>query len=169
MHQVVRYQFCPRCAGLLEMKFVPAEGKERLVCSECQFIFYLDPKVAACTMPIMDGKLVMMRRALEPNRGKWVFPGGYMERGETVEQAAIRETWEEVGLRVRLQELFNVYSYPDSIVIVVVYLADVVGGALTLSEEGLEVGLFGPEEIPWQDLAFKSTGEALKQWVQRVR
>src|SRR5690606_10564521 len=101
------------------------DDKERLVCDSCNHVHYLDPKVTACTIPVLDGKLAMMRRAIEPFRGKWVFPGGYMERGETVEQAAIRETWEEVGLHVQLTELFNVYSYTDSIVVVIVYLADV--------------------------------------------
>ena len=163
----VTIQFCPCCAGNLAWRHVPADDKQRLVCAACGYVYYFDPKVSACTIPFLDGKVVMLRRANEPSRGKWVFPGGFMERGETVEQAAIRETFEEVGLQVDVTHLLNVYSYPESVVIVVVYLAQVVGGVLRLSPEASELGLFAPDEIPWEELAFPSTRRALEDWIAR--
>ena len=81
-----------------------------MVCSACQFVFFLDPKVAACTIIPLDGKIVLLQRAIEPGYGKWVFPGGYVDRGETVADAAIREAREEVSLEVRLVSLLDVYQ-----------------------------------------------------------
>jgi ADP-ribose pyrophosphatase YjhB (NUDIX family) len=135
------------------------------VCDACAFIFYDDPKVAACTIPIVDGRIVLLKRGIEPSYGKWVFPGGFLDRGERVEEAARRETWEEVNLRVEITRLLNVYSYPGYAVVVVVYLADVVGGQLQAMDETLEVQTFSPAEIPWDELAFPSTRDALREYL----
>jgi ADP-ribose pyrophosphatase YjhB (NUDIX family) len=114
----------------------------------------------------MEGKIVLLKRGIEPSYGKWVFPGGFLDRGEQVEAAAIRETWEEVNLKVTINRLLNVYSYPGYPVIVVVYLADITGGELQAMDETLEVGVFTPEEIPWDDLAFMSTRDALQDYLK---
>src|SRR5262245_65741208 len=102
----------------------------------------------------------MLRRAIEPAYGKWVFPGGYVDRGESLEDAARREAKEEIGAVIRLTRLVNVYSYTGRPVIVVVYEADVVGGEMRGGVEALEVRAFEPAEIPWEALAFRSTSEA---------
>lgn len=158
-------KFCAACGGGLELRFVPAEGKERLVCRACGRITYLDPKISACTVPVLGGRILLARRGIEPARGRWVFPGGYMERGETVPQAAERETFEEVGLRVRATRPVGIYSYPDSVVVVIVYHCDVLGGEPAPNSETLEVRLFAPEEIPWDELAFTSTRDALRDFI----
>lgn len=105
----------------------------------------------------------MLRRAIEPAYGKWVFPGGYVDRGETLEEAARREAKEEIGADIRLTRLVNVYSYAGRPVVVVVYEADVVGGDIRVGEEALEVRSFEPADIPWDGLAFRSTREALQE------
>lgn len=160
-HPRPHFQFCPKCAGPLGRQQLKTHEPERLVCSACTFIFYDDPKVAACTVPIIDGKIVLLKRGIEPSYGKWVFPGGFLDRGERVEDAAARETWEEVNLKVEVTKLINVYSYPGYPVVVVVYQAKVIGGELQARDETLEVGMFTPQEIPWDDLAFPSTRDAL--------
>jgi len=137
----------------------------RLVCEQCQFVFFLDPKVAACTIIHQPGGIVLLKRAIEPGYGKWVFPGGYVDRGETVAAAAVREAKEEVNLDVKLLSLLGVYSYSHSPVIIIVYLAESVGGLLKAADEALDVRLFAPETIPWDELAFPSTHEALQQYV----
>jgi ADP-ribose pyrophosphatase YjhB (NUDIX family) len=161
------YRFCPRCAGGLELRLIKGGEPERLVCAGCGFVFYLDPKVAACTIAMIDGGIVLLRRAIEPALGKWVFPGGFVDRGETVAAAAVRETLEEVNLRVGLTGILDAYSYAGSQVVVIVYAAEVLGGDLQACDECLEVRTFAPEDIPWSDLAFESTREALRDYVHR--
>ena len=160
-----RVRFCGECGGRLERRFVASEGRERLVCADCGRITYLDPKVSAGTVPVIGGRVLLAQRAIEPGRGLWVYPGGYMERGETVPQAAERETLEEVGLKVRATRPVGVYSYPDASVVVIVYHCDVVGGEPAAGSETLEVRLFGRDEIPWEELAFPSTRDALRDFI----
>lgn len=158
-----RMRFCYRCGSPLIEKFLTEENKHRLICSQCELIVYLDPKVAVGTIPQKEGKIVLLKRNIEPARGKWTFPGGYMDRGEVTSEAAIRETKEEVGLDVRVTSLLNVYSYPGVEVIVIVYLAEILGGELSPGLETQEVRFFAPDEIPWEELAFQSTRDALHE------
>jgi 8-oxo-dGTP diphosphatase len=170
MHQrsdPATYRFCPKCGFGLESKALKAGEPSRLVCPGCDFIFYLDPKVAACTICMVDGGIVLMKRGIEPQMGKWVFPGGFVDRGESVPAAAVRETMEEVNLRVGLTGILDVYSFPGSDVVVIVYAAEVAGGELKACDECLEVRAFPPESIPWGDLAFESTRAALKDYIRR--
>ena len=141
----------------------------RLICSQCAFVFYLDPKLVACSIVEMDDRIVLLKRSIEPQKGKWVMPGGYVDRWEEVRSAAIRETEEECGLRTRIKNLHGVYSYPGRLAVVVVYLAEVLSGHLKAAEESEDVGLYLPDEIPWNDLAFQSTMDALEDYCKRVR
>jgi ADP-ribose pyrophosphatase YjhB (NUDIX family) len=164
------YRFCPACGGSLEGRTLKAGDPERLVCGACGFVFYLDPKVAVGTIiETDDARLVLVRRAIEPGYGLWVFPGGYVDRGETLAAAAVREAREESGLDVRLGQLVNIYSYPGSSPIIVVYSARIVGGELCGDDECLEARLFEPDTIPWSELAFRSTGEALRDYLNGLR
>lgn len=163
------YAFCPKCGGKLSRRLVKAAEPERLVCDSCRFIFFLDPKVAVGTIVALDGRLVLLKRGIEPAYGKWVFPGGFVDRGERVEEAAIRETLEESHLEVRLTGLLNIYSYPNHPVIIIVYTATVVQGAPSAGDETLEAHLFDPAEIPWADLAFPSTAQALRDYLARQK
>lgn len=160
--------FCVECGGRLAEQWVAAEGRSRLVCRGCGYIHYLNPKVVAATLPIIDGRVVLIRRANEPASGAWSYPAGYIEMGETVEEAARRETQEETCLEVRLTSLLNVYSRARAGVVVVAYLAETVGGQLRPGSECSEVGLFAPEEIPWEELAFPTVVWALRDWVRSV-
>jgi ADP-ribose pyrophosphatase YjhB (NUDIX family) len=160
------FRFCPRCGGTLEARLLKTTEPERLVCVQCSFVHYVDPKVAVGTIISDDGgRIVLVRRAIEPGYGKWVFPGGFIDRGETVEAAALREAREECGLDVRLDRLVNIYSYPGVAVIIIAFAATAIGGCLACDDESLEAQLFVPEEIPWEELAFRSTREALKEFL----
>ena len=167
-HHSPQFRFCPKCGSDLNRQRLKTAEPERLVCSNCSFIFYDDPKVAACTIPLIDNKIVLLKRGIEPSYGKWVFPGGFLDRGERVEDAAIRETWEEVNLKVEATRLLNVYSYPGYPVIVVVYLANVLGGQLQAMDETLEVQTFAPAAVPWPELAFPSTRDALHDYLALI-
>jgi len=163
---MMEYSFCPKCGGELALKSLKASEPARLVCSRCQFIFFLDPKVAAGALFTLDGGVVMLQRSITPALGKWVFPGGYVDRGETVPAAAVREAKEEVNLDIRIISLLDIYSYARSSVIVVVYTAEIVRGEIRAGDEAMAVRSFTPDEIPWSELAFPSTFEALKAYVR---
>jgi ADP-ribose pyrophosphatase YjhB (NUDIX family) len=161
------YRFCPRCGSGLAARVIKEGEPARLVCEACGFVFYLDPKVAACTICMVDGGIVLLRRTIDPRAGKWVFPGGFVDRGETVAAAAVRETLEEVNLRVSLTGILDVYSFPGSEVVVVVYAAEVVGGELRACDECDDARAFAPETIPWGELAFETTRAALRDYIRR--
>ena len=164
-HGHIEYRYCPKCGGGLDKRVVKANEPRRLVCQACSFIFYQDPKVVAGTVFTLDGGIVLLKRGVEPEIGKWVFPGGYVDRGESVQDAAVRETKEECQLDVKLGPLLNVYSYPRSANVIVVYTAEVVGGVLTAADESTDARIFAPKEIPWHDLAFASTRDALNDYL----
>lgn len=161
------FRFCPRCGGALASRLLKEGEPQRLVCSACGFVFYQNPKVAACTICLVDGGIVLLRRTIDPERGKWVFPGGFVDRGESVQAAAVRETREEVNLRVTVTGILDAYSLGSHEVVVVVYAADVVGGELSAGDECDEVRAFPPEALPWNELAFESTRAALRDYLRR--
>ena len=162
------YKFCPVCGSRLEPRVLKITEPKRLVCTNaaCGFVFYLDPKIAVGTIiRVASGKIVLVKRAIEPGYGKWVFPGGYVDRGEEITLAALREAREEAGLDVRLDHLINIYSYPGRAPVIIVYAATMISGELAVDDEGLEAREFDLDEIPWDDLAFRSTLEALRDYI----
>ena len=159
------FRFCPSCGGPLATRSLKSGDPDRLVCEQCAFVFYLDPKVAVGTIIAdADNRIVLVKRAIEPGYGKWVFPGGYVDRGERLTEAALREAREECGLEVRLEGLIDLYSYAGRTPIIIVYAAALVGGTLTVDEEGLEARWFTAAEVPWDELAFRSTFEAIRDY-----
>jgi ADP-ribose pyrophosphatase YjhB (NUDIX family) len=159
------FRFCPVCGGGLRTLVLKETEPARLVCASCEFVFYLDPKVAACSIVEMGHRIVLLQRSIEPQKGKWVIPGGFVDRGEEVAKAALRETEEECGIRTRIKRLLGVYSYPGRPVVVVVYVTEHVSGDLIVGDESMAMRLVSPEEIPWADLAFPSTVDALRDYV----
>ena len=160
------FRFCPRCGASLESRLLKTSEPPRLVCTVCGFVFYIDPKIAVGTIIRgASGLIVLVRRAIEPGYGKWVFPGGYVDRGEPLTTAAVREAREECGLDVRLDGLVNIYSYAGRTPVIVVYAATAIGGTLSADDECLETAEFVPESIPWDDLAFQSTRDGLRDYL----
>ena len=137
----------------------------RLVCDGCGFVHYLNPRPVAGTIPVReDGALLLVRRAIEPQLGFWVFPGGFMDVGETAEEAAARETREEANLEVDELSLLGVYTRTHAGVVVIVYEARALGEGSAGSETS-EIGWFAPDAIPWDELAFDTTHWALEAWL----
>ena len=165
-------RFCHQCGGQLQERLVEGEERPRLVCSRCGFIHYVNPKVVVGAIPERGGRILLMRRAIEPRYGAWTFPGGFMEVDETVEQAALREAEEEVGLSLKLGKLVGIYSRPAGPasgggpgILVVVFRARADRTPPDPGHECLEVAWFPPEDIPWEELAFDTTRWALRDWV----
>jgi 8-oxo-dGTP diphosphatase len=150
-------RFCPRCGNEATVAY-----PRSLTCPQCGYGAFYNPKPVACTIPTTtDDEVILLRRGFEPRRGLWSMPGGFVDLGESVEQAAIRETKEEIGLDVELAGLVGVYSRSTDRIVVVVYAARA-RGTPTRSEEALDVQAFLPNTIPWDRLAFWSDGRALR-------
>jgi ADP-ribose pyrophosphatase YjhB (NUDIX family) len=162
--------YCTRCGG--ELRFGPVEGedRDRLACEACGHIAYVNPRLVVTTIPVTDaGEVFLLRRGIDPGRGSWAQPGGFLEVDETVTEAAIRETLEETGLVVRPGEIVGLYSRLEAAVVVLAFEAAVVSGEFRLNAEALEIRAFRPEAIPWQGIAFKTTQWALRDWIHRRR
>jgi ADP-ribose pyrophosphatase YjhB (NUDIX family) len=163
-------RFCSRCGT--ELVFGPLDGehRHRLVCPDCAFIAYVNPRLVATTLPITDaGEVVLIRRGIEPAIGAWAQPGGFLEVDETVHEAAVRETIEETGLLVEPGEIVGLYSRLEASVVVLVYEARIVGGAARPTPEATEVVAFRPEAIPWAGIGFRTTYWALVDWLRLRR
>lgn len=142
------------------------DRKRLKVCAACGYIDFQGPKLVAGCLVIDAGRVLLLRRGIMPQVGKWTFPGGYVDLGETAAQAAMRETVEEVGMTVALGRLLGLYADPaHPIAAVAVYMAAPGAEAPAISEEATEVRYFAPDEIPWDDVAFATTRQALSDWI----
>jgi ADP-ribose pyrophosphatase YjhB (NUDIX family) len=160
--------FCSRCGGRLEFGVIDGEHRERLACSKCGYIAYVNPRLVVTTIPVTDdGRVVLLRRGLEPGRGLWAQPGGFLEVDETVTEAAIRETFEETGLIIQPGEIIGLYTRLEAAVIVLVFEARVTGGTPVTNPEALDIKEFAPDAIPWPLIAFSTTWWALRDWLAR--
>ena len=159
--------YCARCGGALALTVLPEESRERLACTACGHVAYLNPRLVVTTLPVTDaGQVVLLRRGIEPGYGAWAQPGGFLEVDETVTQAAVRETLEETGLIVDPGELVGIYSRLEAAVVVLVFEARIVGGVARETPEALEVRAFSADEIPWDGIGFKTSFWALHDWVR---
>jgi len=163
-------RFCPLCAGKLEQRILLPDGREHKVCSECGFVHFLGPKLVAGCLVIERKRVLLLRRGIEPEVGKWTFPGGFVDFGETPTEAAVRETLEEVGMRVRIERHLGLYADPaNPHAAVAVYLAAPGVERPGTSDEAIEVRFFGATEIPWDEIAVRTTREALRDWLALIK
>jgi len=155
-------KYCSECAGAVEFKIPDGDNRPRHVCRDCDTIFYNNPRIVAGTLPIHEGKILLCRRAIEPRYGYWTLPGGFMENGESTEQAALRETWEEAFARVDIRRLFSMISVTHIGQVHLFFTADLPAAEFSSGPESLEVALFAPEDIPWDELAFSTVERSLR-------
>jgi 8-oxo-dGTP diphosphatase len=160
--------YCPRCGAALERRF--AEGREREVCPACGFVFYRNPVPAVGVVVELDGRVVLVRRRYDPRAGYWALPAGFMELGESAEEAAIRECHEETGLLVQIDHLLDVYSFGfgEQSGLVIIYAATAVGGALEAGDDATEAGAFPLDTLP-APFAFRTHLQALDRWRRERR
>jgi ADP-ribose pyrophosphatase YjhB (NUDIX family) len=162
--------YCSNCGASLQFGSVAGEDRDRLSCLECGHIAYVNPRLVVTTLPIMEsGELVLLRRGIEPGKGQWAQPGGFLEIDETVHEAAIRETKEETGLLIEPGEVIGLYTRLEAAVVTIAFEARVVGGSAGATPEALEVATFRPEDIPWSGLAFRTTMWMLRDWIDSRR
>jgi ADP-ribose pyrophosphatase YjhB (NUDIX family) len=155
--------FCQRCGARLQVE--PVEGRPRPTCPACRLVVFLDPKLVVAALVEREGKVLFVRRNREPGIGRWALPGGFVERGEAVEDAVRREVEEETGLEVRVEGLVGLYSEPESTIILAAYGGEVVSGALSCqSPEVLEAAFFSVREPP--PLAFPRDLRIIDDWLR---
>jgi ADP-ribose pyrophosphatase YjhB (NUDIX family) len=161
---------CSRCGAALRFGPIDGDDRDRLACGSCGHIAYVNPRLVVTAIPVTEtGGIVLLRRGIEPGLGSWAQPGGFLEVDETVTEAAMRETLEEIGLVVEPGEIVGLYSRLEAAIVVIAFEARVVGGTARTTPEALEVATFAPEDIPWSGIAFKTTAWALHDWIRRRR
>ncbi|MFK8101314.1 MAG: NUDIX hydrolase [Saprospiraceae bacterium] len=154
--------YCSNCGTKVNFQAVPEDHLPRHVCPQCTLIHYQNPKIVTGCLPIWEDKVLLCKRAIEPRHGYWNIPGGYMENGETVEEGAMREVWEEAFAKVEIIGLHTLYSIPHVNQVYLHFLAEMTTPDFEAGVESLEVALFKEEDIPWENIAFTSSTFSLK-------
>jgi len=159
-------RFCSECAHPVALKVPPDDNRLRYVCDHCGTIHYQNPKMVIGSIPVWDDgevlRILLCRRAIEPRRGYWTLPAGFMENAETTAEAAERETLEEAGARIGLQGIFSLLNVPHVHQVHIFYRAALLDLDYAPGTESLEVQLFTEQDIPWQEIAFPTVAYTLK-------
>ena len=143
-------------AGPTLLKVPEGDNRARLVCDDCGFVLYRNPKVVVGAVCRWEDRILLCRRAIDPRRGYWTIPAGYLELNETTAEGAVRETWEEAGARIEIDGLLAVYNIPRISQVQLIYAARLTSADIAPGEETLETRLARWDEIPWDDIAFPS-------------
>ena len=157
--------FCTSCGSKLVERRSSSSDAVRQSCPTCSITVYDSPYVVVATLPVIDNRVVLVRRATDPGSGLWSYAGGYLETSETLEAGAVRETREETGLEVVISGLLGVYSRPGGRTVTVVFEATAEREDWKETSEATEVKSFPAQSIPWDQLAFWTTTYALEDWV----
>jgi ADP-ribose pyrophosphatase YjhB (NUDIX family) len=155
-------KFCSHCAGPLNQCIPAGDNRLRHVCSHCQAVHYQNPRIVAGCLPVWGRQVLLCRRAIQPRRGYWTLPAGFMENGETLQQAAMRETLEEANARVHNLQLYTLFDLPQINQVYLFFRAELGEAVFAPGEESLEVQLFDETDIPWSELAFPTIGRTLE-------
>lgn len=154
-------KFCSECGSNVSLGVPEGDDHLRHICDDCGTIHYRNPKVIAGCIPVWQDKVLLCKRAIDPRKGFWTLPAGYMEQGETLGQAAVREAWEEANVLVELDKLYTLFSLPEISQIYIFFRARMVDERFSPGLESLETQLFSEEEIPWDDISFETVYRSL--------
>lgn len=159
--------FCSNCGhSPLAYKQPERDQQQRYVCENCNTVHYQNPKIVCGCLAFYEGKVLLGRRGIEPRKGKWNFPAGFMENNETLKEGAAREVWEEVQARVNIKKLHTVYNIMHVNQVYLLFLAELTEAVFAAGDETSDVRLFDLDEIPWDDLAFHSNTFALEKYIE---
>ena len=159
-------KYCSECGSEVSFKIPDGDSRERHVCNSCGIIHYINPRIIAGTLPVHEDKVLLCRRAIEPRKGFWTLPAGFMENGETTTQAAARETLEEAEAEVNIHGLYTVFNLPHISQVYLFFRAELIDGIFGVGEESLETQLFDEADIPWDELAFPTIHRTLKLYFE---
>lgn len=159
-------KYCSHCGEPVELRIPEGDDRSRFICVNCSFIHYENPRLIVGSVPLHGDRVLLCRRAIEPRRGFWTLPAGFMENGESSLAGAQRETWEEA--RARLVDssatLYRVFDLPYINQVYMFYRGELMDGAYGVGPESLEVALFDERDIPWEELAFPVVVETLQEF-----
>ncbi|TDG13825.1 NUDIX domain-containing protein [Seongchinamella unica] len=162
-------KFCTSCGNTVALKIPQGDDRERFVCTSCETIHYVNPRVIVGCLPVYEGRVLLCKRAIEPRLGYWTLPAGFMENGETTPQGAARETWEEARARVSKLELYRVFDVPYISQVYMFYRCELDNGEYGVGPESLETALYEEQGIPWDQIAFPVVRETLREYFDDVR
>ena len=161
--------FCSRCGSTVEFRVPEGDSLPRHVCPSCHSIHYQNPRIVMGCVPQWQGKLLLCRRAINPRKGFWTLPAGFLENGETLAAGAARETLEEANAEVALLNLYTVVNVPHIHQVHMFYLGNMLNGQFSPGVESLETALFAEEEIPWDEMAFPTVVKTLRAYYEDLR
>jgi ADP-ribose pyrophosphatase YjhB (NUDIX family) len=157
-------KFCSECAQPISQLVPEGDNRQRYVCISCDTIHYQNPRIVAGTLPTHQGQVLLCKRAIEPRKGFWTLPAGFMENGESTEEGALRETLEEANARVNNPRLYSMITVPHINQVHIFFHGELADLDFSCGPESLEVQLFSESDIPWQTLAFPTTSKTLQQF-----
>lgn len=155
-------KYCSHCGSPLARRIPPGDTHERFVCPSCEAIHYTNPKMVVGCIPEWQGKILLCKRAIEPRRGLWTLPAGFLEDNETTIEGAVRETLEEAGARVEVSTLYTLFNLPHVNQVYAIYRARLLDLDFGPGPESLEVRLCDEAEVPWDDMAFEVIAQTLR-------
>ena len=158
--------YCSSCGSEVELKVPQDDHLPRYCCIKCEAIHYQNPKIVTGTIPIMEGRILLCRRAIQPRQGLWTLPAGFLENEETIGQGAFRETLEETNTEVKVGNLYAIFNIPKVSQIYTLFFAEVLREDFGKTSESYEVKLFKEDEIPWSELAFPFVPIVLKYYFE---
>ncbi|MCH2097214.1 MAG: NUDIX hydrolase, partial [Pseudomonadales bacterium] len=159
-------RFCPECATPLVRRIPELDDRERDVCEGCGAIHYSNPKIVTGCLVTAGARVLLARRAIEPRRGHWTLPAGFMENDETTAEGAARETWEEARADIEIEALYTIFNLPHINQVHMFFRGQLIGGRFEAGPESLDVALFDADEIPWDDLSFPVVRDTLRYWCE---
>ena len=165
----LRMKYCTQCGGTVSKSIPQGDNRERFVCGHCQHIHYQNPRIIAGCLPFFEDQVLLCRRAIEPRRGMWTLPAGFLENGESISDGAVRETLEEANARVRVDSIYTIFSLPHISQVYVFYRAQLLDLDFSAGEESLETKLFREQEIPWDLLSFAAIEQTLTAYFSDLK
>ncbi len=161
--------YCSQCGNSVEIRIPEGDNRERHICDSCGTIHYQNPNVVTGCIPEWEGKVLLCRRAIEPRKGYWTLPAGFLENGESTQEGALRETLEEANARVAVGPLYSLFSLPSISQVYMLFRGALLDLDFSPGKESLEVRLFDEAEIPWDELAFQVIVETLRCYFRDQR
>lgn len=159
-------KFCSECGEKVERKIPSGDDRERYVCGSCDHIHYQNPRMIVGTLPIYGQQVLLCRRAIEPRKGFWTLPAGFMENGESVEAGALRESWEEARAVIEKPHFYRLFDLPHINQVYMFFRGELKDGGFAAGPESTEVALYNEADIPWDELAFPVVRQLLMEFYE---